>query len=337
MRSVPSSTRITRRNLVLAAAAGAAAGLAAPLRSARAQTSPWPSKPIRIIVGFAPGGLTDAYARMFAEQITARYNQPVVVENRLGAGGIIAIDAVCKSPADGYTLLATTTGAVWQTRVLYNKLPFDLAKDITPVTVFPSGPLLLAVPENVPARNVHELIEYARKNHCIMGSYAPASYPHVLAATLNTHYGTRIETVHYKGEGPMWVEMASGQQQMAVGSYQAFATVQNKGVRPIAATGPFRCPKFPDLPTLVEQKLKGEIAGLGGGLAISAPAGTPVDILEKLSKVAVDGNDTPRARQLRENYAIPDATQGREEALRMWREVAPIWIREVAALGIKLD
>lgn len=329
-------TQNTRRNLMLAAA-GAATGLSLPTRSARAQAAPWPSRPIRIIVGFAPGGLTDAYARMFAEQITARYNQPVIVENRLGAGGNIAIDAVVKSPADGYTLLATTTGAVWQNRVLYSKLPFDLAKDITPVTVFPSGPLLLAVPERVPARNTMELIEYARKNPSIMGSYAPASYPHMLAENFNKLYGTKIETVQYKGEAPMWVDMGSGQHEMAVGSYQAYAVVQGKGVRAIAATGLVRCPKFPNLPTLVEQGIKGEICRLDGGLAITAPAATPVDILEKLSKVAVDGNDTPRAKQLRENFAIPDATKGREDALRMWRDIAPIWIAEAQAVGVKLD
>jgi tripartite-type tricarboxylate transporter receptor subunit TctC len=329
-------TQNTRRNLMLAAA-GAATGLSLPTRIARAQAASWPSKPIRIIVGFAPGGLTDAYARMFAEQITARYNQPVIVENRPGAGANIAIDAVVKSPADGYTLLATTTGAVWQNRVLYSKLPFDLAKDITPVTVFPSGPLLLAVPERVPARNTMELIEYARKNPSIMGSYAPASYPHMLAENFNKLYGTKIETVQYKGEGPMWVDMGSGQHEMAIGSYQAYAVVQGKGVRAIAATGLVRCPKFPNLPTLVEQGIKGEICRLDGGLAITAASGTPVDILEKLSKVAVDGNDTPRAKQLRENFAIPDATKGREDALRMWREIAPIWIAEATALGVKLD
>ena len=135
----------------------------------------------------------------------------------------------------------------------------------------------------------------------------------------------------------MWVDMGSGQQEMAIGSYQAYAVVQGKGVRAIAATGLVRCPKFPNLPTLVEQGIKGEICRLDGGLAITAPAATPVDILEKLSKVAVDGNDTPRAKQLRENFAIPDATKGREDALRMWREIAPIWIAEATAVGVKLD
>ena len=134
-------TDTTRRNLMLAGA-----GLATtPLQRAFAQSGSYPNKNLKIIVGAAPGGLSDAYARLFAEQFTARFNLPAVVENRPGASGIIATDAMVKSPPDGYTLLSTTTGMLWQTRVLYRKLPFDLAKDIAPITVFPSGPLVLSV------------------------------------------------------------------------------------------------------------------------------------------------------------------------------------------------
>ncbi|MCX7201170.1 MAG: tripartite tricarboxylate transporter substrate binding protein, partial [Burkholderiales bacterium] len=267
------------------------------------------NRTVKIIVGFAPGGLTDAYARLFAEAFTERFKVPCVVENRPGAGANIAIDAVVKSPADGYTLLATTTGAVWQNRVLYRKLPFDLAKDIDPITVFPSGPLIVAVQDKLPIRNFNELVEYARKNPMIMGSYAPASYPHMFAEGLNK-LGGKVETVHYKGEGPMWVEFVTGAQQIAVGSYQAFATVMAKGARPIAATTATRCPKLPDVPTLLEQGMKSELANLDGGLALTG---------------------------LRENFAIPMATKGRADALRMWREQAPVWIREADALGVKLD
>lgn len=327
-------TQHTRRSLLLATA-GMAGGLAAPRAFAQA-AGPYPNKGIRIIVGFAPGGLTDAYARMFAEQFTARYNLPAVVENRPGAGANIAIDAVVKAPADGYTLLATTTGAVWQNRVLYRKLPFDLAKDIDPITVFPSGPLVVAVADKLPIRNFNELVEYTRKNPSIMGSYAPASFPHMLAEALNK-MGGKVETVHYKGEGPMWVDFATGQLTVAVGSYQAFATVKDKGARAIAATTATRSPRLPDIPTLLEQGYKGELASLDGGLALTARSGTPVEILEMLSKVAVDGNDTPRARTLRETFAIPTATKGRADALRMWREDGVVWIREAEALGVKLD
>lgn len=321
-----------RRKLMLAGAALAATPLSAP----RAQGT-YPNRPLRILVGAAPGGLSDAYARLFAEQFTARFNQPAVVENRPGASGIIATEAMLKAPPDGYTLLSTTTGMLWQTRVLYRKLPFDLAKDIAPITVFPSGPLVLAVQEKTGVRNLAELTEFVKRQPTTMGSYAVASYPHVLAETLNREFGGKVQAIQYKGEGPMWVEMGTGTLTMAVGSYQAFATVRDKGIRPIAATGQYRSPKLPDVPTLIEQGLKAPIARLEGGLALSANSAVPVEILELLSRVAVEGNETPRARALRENFAIPDATKGRADALRMWREDAVQWIREVEALGVKLD
>lgn len=323
-----------RRKLMLA---GAGLAAASPLGGVFAQAAGYPNKPLKIIVGAAPGGLSDAYARLFAEQFTSKYNLPVVVENRPGASGIIATEAMLKAPPDGYTLLSSTTGMLWQTRVLYRKLPFDLAKDIGPITVFPSGPLIVAVHERTGVKNLNELIEYARKTPCSMGSYAVASYPHVFAETLNREFSGKVQTIQYKGEGPMWVEMGSGQLEMAIGSYQAFATVRDKGARAIAATGPIRSPKLPDIPTLTEQGLKAPIARLEGGLSLTANSAVPAEILELLAKVAVEGNDSPKAKALRETFAIPDATKGRTEALRLWREDAPVWIKEVESLNVKLD
>jgi len=327
-------SQFDRRSLIKAA--GATAGLAA-MPSAFAQPAGYPNRPIKIVIGFAPGGLTDAYGRMFAEQITAKLGQPCVVENRPGAGANIAIDAVVKAPADGYTILGTTTGVVWQNRVLYSKLPFDLAKDIDPICIFPSGPLVVVVPEKLGVKTWDEFVAWARKNKGTMGSYAPASHPHILAETLNKQFGANLQVVHYKGEGPMWVDMGSGQLEVAVGSYQAAATVMNKGFRAIAATGAARSPKLPDIRTLAEQGLKAPIAMLEGGLAFTVRSGTPIEIIETLSKIAMEGNDTPRAKALRENFAIPTATGGRPEALKMWRDNAPLWIKEVEALGVKLD
>ena len=159
----PAQGKLQRRQLI--AASGLAAGaLALPsaLKSAMAQTAPWPNKPIRIIVAFAPGGLTDSYARLYAEQLTAKFGIQAIVENKPGAGAIIAIDAVAKSPADGYTLLMTTSGTVWQNRVLYSKLPYNLDKDIVPVAFFPSGPLVVGVPEKIGVNTMRELIDYAK-------------------------------------------------------------------------------------------------------------------------------------------------------------------------------
>jgi len=328
-------TNTTRRSLLLA---GAGAGLsAAALPRAFAQSGPYPNKALRIIVGAPPGGLTDAYARLFAEQFTARFGQSAVVDNRPGASGIIATEAMLKAPPDGYTVLMTTTGALWQTRVLFRKLPFDLARDITPITVFPSGPLVVAVQEKTGVRNLNELIEYAKKTPCAGGSYAMGSFPHVFHETLNREFGCKIQAVQYKGEAPMWLDMGTGQLQVAVGSYQAFASVREKGVRPIAATGHIRSLKLPELPTLLEQGLKAPIARLEGGLSMTAHVAVPVEHLELLARVAVEGNDTPRAKALRESFAIPDMTKGRADALRMWREDANVWIKEVAALGVTVD
>lgn len=327
---------VTRRKLIAALPAAAGASLV-PFGKASAQAGAWPSKTVRILVAFAPGGLTDAYARLYAEQFTARYGVTAVVENRPGAGGNIAIEALVKSPADGHTLLFSTTGAVWQNRVLYRKLPFDLAKDITPVVIYPSGGLVMAVSEKVPARNYMEFVEWARKNPCVMGSYSPASFPHMMAEQMNKDHGLKIETVHYKGESPMWLDMASGATQVAVGSYQAYATVQARGVRAIGVTNQLRIPKLPDVPTLVEQGNKSELVNLVGGLPMTAPAGTPEDVLRKLAAVAVDGTDAPKYKALRESFAIADKVVGLEETRRIWREVAPKWISQAEALGVKLD
>ena len=324
-----------RRKLLGALGAGAATGLLS--RSGRAQNPPWPVKPVKIVVGFPPGGLTDAYARMFGEQLSAATGQSVIVENKPGAGANIAIEAVTRSAPDGYTLLVTTSGAVWQNRVLYRKLPFDLDRDITPITVFPSGPLVVAVAEKVPVRTFPEFIAWAKKNQVSMGTYAPASFPHMLADQVNRSDGTNIASVHYKGESPMWVDLATGQTQIAIGSYQAFATVQSRGVRAIGVTGIYRCPKLPDVPTLVEQGLTAPLVRLEGGLPLTAPTGVPEAILQKLAQVAVDGAETPKAAQLRENFGIPNKPRGLEETRKLWREVPPQWIRIASELGIKLD
>jgi len=323
-----------RRRLVVGAAALGAASI---YPAVLAQSANWPSKTIRIVVAFPPGGLTDAYARMFAEQLTAKYGVSAVVDNKPGAGAIIGIDAVAKSPADGYTLLMTTSGTVWGNRVLYSKLPYNLDRDLTPIALFPSGPLVVAVPEKLPIRSMREFIDYAKKNPTAMGTYAPGSYPHMVADQTNRSDGTNIVSVHYRGEAPMWVDLASGQLQIAIGSYLAFATVQTRGVRPIGVTGSYRSPKLPDVPTLVEQGVPGRLVALEGGLPLLAPAGTPQSVLQALSKVVVEGANSERAAKLRETFAIPNKPKNLEQTRRDWEKDVPVWIKLAVDLGIKLD
>ena len=145
----------------IAAALGLAPLAAALPRAASAQgLAGWPGKPIRILVGFPPGGLTDAYARQYGEFLAARLGQTVTVENRPGAGAMIALEALAKSPADGYTIGFTTSGTLWQNRVLYRKLPYDADRDLTPVSLFPSGPLVFGVHDKLPAVGHAELFAH---------------------------------------------------------------------------------------------------------------------------------------------------------------------------------
>lgn len=335
-------TDLCSRRQLLAMVAAAAA-----LPSARAQTSEikpatraagdWPTKPIRIVVAFPPGGLTDAYARLYAEHLTAKFGVTAVVDNKPGAGAIIGIDAVAKSPPDGYTLLMTTSGTVWQNRVLYTKLPYNLDKDIVPVALFPSGPLVVGVPEKLGINTYRELLAYAKTNDINMGSYAPGSYPQMVADQANRSEGTKIVTINYKGESPMWIDVASGQVQVAIGSFQAFNTVASRGVKAIGVTGSYRSPKLPDVPTLVEQGVQGRLVQLEGGLPLMAPAGTPEAVLRALSQVVVEGANTARAARVRETFAIPNKPKNLAETRADWARDVPVWVKLAVDLGIKLD
>ena len=335
------------RRRLLATAVAAVFAAALPCSAVHAQTSEikpatraagdWPNKTIRIVVAFPPGGLTDAYARLYAEHLTAKFGVAAVVENKPGAGAIIGIDAVAKSPPDGYTLLMTTSGTVWQNRVLYSKLPYNLDKDLVPVAIFPSGPLVVGVPEKLGINNYRDLMAFAKANNTNMGSYAPGSYPQMVADQANRTEGTKIVTVNYRGESPMWIDVASGQVQVAIGSFQAFNTVSTRGVKAIGVTGSYRSPKLPDVPTLVEQGVQGRLVQLEGGLPLMAPAGTPEAVLRALSQVVVEGANTARAAQIRETFAIPNKPKNLADTRADWARDVPVWIKLAVDLGIKLD
>jgi tripartite-type tricarboxylate transporter receptor subunit TctC len=170
-----------------------------------------------------------------------------------------------------------------------------------------------------------------------MGSYAPGSYPQMLADLFNRHYETKLQSIHYRGESPMWVDVANGQLQVAVGSVQAFNTVSTRGVRPIGVTGTYRTPKLPDLPTLIEQGINDPLVSLEGGLALMAPAGTPEAILKLLSAVVVKGAETEASAKLRDNFGIPNKPKGLAETRADWDRAVPAWVKAAVDLGVKLD
>jgi tripartite-type tricarboxylate transporter receptor subunit TctC len=313
-------------------------GLGAAALPGTAWSQAWPAKPIRIYCGFAPGGTTDPYARMLGDHMSQKLGVPVVVENKVGAGGFISLEALKGAPPDGYTIGVTTSTSVWGSRALYRKLPFNADRDFTPISLLPVGPLLFAVPLNHPANSVREWIEIAKKRQFSMASYGQASVPHLTASDFNERYGTKIEVVHYKGEGPMWIDVVSGVVQGGVGSYVALSPHLAKGtVKVLASFGTERSPKLPQVTSMTSQGFDAELYKLNGGLAMLAPAGTPADIVKRMGDLFVEAADSPKGVALREAFAIEAKPTTTAVAQQRWRDESPIWIRLTEATGIKLD
>lgn len=328
------ATGPTRRHLVLGAAA-AAATAALP---AHAQAA-WPNRPVRVIVPFPPGGLTDAYARMYCEHLGRKFGQAFNIENKTGAGGTLGAGEVAKAAPDGYTLVISTSGPLWQAKVLYKKLNYTPVKDFDPIALFPSGALLVAINANVPAKNLRELLAWAKTNPTAWGTYGAGSWAHMLGDVLNKGDKLNMVVAHYRGEAPMLTDMIGGQIQVGVGSVQGILPhIQSGKLRAIGATGKVRTPRLPDLPTLVEQGFTAPVYGMEGYLPFAAPAGTPRDILAKLAEGIREASATPQLKQLREQFGIPnlplaDLAQVKKE----WDEDSAQWIALATDLGITLD
>jgi len=323
---------LTRRRIL---AAAAAAGVV-PAGSAQAQA--WPQRPIRIIVGFPPGGLTDLYARSYGDAISQILGQSVVIENRAGAGSIIACEAVAKAPPDGYTLLFTIQTAMVQNQVLYKKLPYDPNKDFTFIGGFGAGQLPLAVPTSLPIHNAPQLIEYATRNEVNFGTYAPGSYPHMVAAQMNKLFGTKFEVVHFRGEAPMWIELAAGRIHAAIGSYAALSPhIQAGKARVVAVPTTSRSPKLPEIPTFIEQGLTQKVFGLRGWLGLFGPAGMPEEATRRIAAAIDAGFSTPRVQAVHGQFGIPDKPLGPADFFKLYREEGPDWIAIVKELGVSLD
>ena len=186
-------------------------------------------------------------------------------------------------------------------------------------------------------RDYKGMLEYARRQRTTMGNYIKGSYQQILAGNWNRDFGCQFELVQYKGEVPMWVDMAAGQLDVSIGSYQAFAKVRDKGLRLIGVTGRARSPREPEVPTMIEQGFSGPISRLEATIKMVAHSSVPAPILDFLGKAAVESNETARAKAMREAMGIPDLIVGRAEALRVWREDGPVWVREVQALNLPVD
>ncbi len=261
-------------------AAGAAA-LPAVTRIARAQA--YPSRPVRIIVGFAPGGPVDIIARLISQWLSERLAQQFIVENRPGAGSNIGTEAVVRAPADGYTLLLiTSTNAINTT--LYDKLNFNFIRDIEPVASLLRTTHVMAVHPSVPAKTVPEFIDYAKANpgKINMASGGIGSAPHIYGELFKTMTGVDLVQVHYRGAGPALVDLLAGQVQIIfVNTAASIEYIRAGRLRALAVTTETRSEALPDVPTVGEFLPGYEASGWNG---VGVPKGTPAEIIDKLNR-----------------------------------------------------
>jgi tripartite-type tricarboxylate transporter receptor subunit TctC len=255
----------------------------------------WPSKPVRIVVPFAPGGVTDSSARLVAPKIQEAIGQPVVVENRTGAGGMIATDYVAKSAPDGYTLLMASAAPQTLLQSI-QKTAYDGSKDFAPVTLVNTFPIVLMVHPSVPAHNVRELIALAKSQPGKL-NFAGAGGLTQFAGEI-FKYMAKIDMVYipYKGGAPAAAAAAAGDAQVTFANYSdALAHMKSGRLRPLGMTSARRFPHSPDVPTIAEAGIPGYEVDSWNGLV--APAGTPPEVLERVAAAVQQGFKDPATRR----------------------------------------
>ena len=311
-------------------------GAAAAVLPAPAIAQAWPAKPIKIICTYPPGGLTDVYSRAYGEFVSAKLGQPVVVENKTGAAGAIGAEMVKQAAPDGYTLMFTNSTTMVQNKVLFKKLPYDPDKDFSLVAWFNTGHLPTAVNKDIPVKNLAEFKAWAKDRKVSAATYGIGSFAHVVTATLNKNHGFNMEAVHYRGEGSMWQDVASGNVQTATGSYASQLPFLQQGtVKVIAVPTLERMKKLPDVPTFYEQGLTDKAFQVRGWVGCAAPAGTPDAIVQKLSDLMVEGGKTERVLKINDQFGIDEGARDRLYFKKVLDEEGPVVLEVIKSLNIE--
>jgi tripartite-type tricarboxylate transporter receptor subunit TctC len=292
--------KLPRRNF-LHLAAGAAA-LPALARAAWAQA--YPSRPVRIVVGLAPGGTNDFVARLMGQWLSERLGQQFVIENRPGAGGNIGTEAVVRAPADGYTLLLVGAWSAFNA-TLYAKLNYNFIRDIAPVASIGRVPLVMVVNPSVPAKTVPEFIAFAKANpgKISMASAGNGTTPHVAGELFKMMAGVDLIHVPYRGNGPAITDLLGGQVQVLfAGAPESIEHIRAGRLRPLAVTDTTRLEALPDIPTVADFVPGYEASVLFG---VGAPRNTPTEIVERLNKEINAGLADPK---IKERFAVLGGT-----------------------------
>ncbi len=310
-------SRPTRRTLLCAASLSLAL-------SAFAEGTPYPSKPIRIIVPYAAGGSTDQLARAIQQPMSDLLGQPVIIENKAGAGGTIGVDYVAKSPPDGYTLVFGNTGPN-AVVALMRKVPYDPSKDLRPISTVAITPMILAVPSDSPARTMREFLDYARKSgqSLNIGSVGNGSLSHLTAEYFNEAAGTRMQHIPYNGGAPMMTAFAGGQLQAAFVTGLDGATLVGSGrVRYLAVATPGPTQTVPGLQAIAE-----EVPGFRSSawFGVLAPKGTPDEAIARLNAAIVAAVAKPEVQKLFAQRQVEARSSTPEELDRLIKDENEQW------------
>jgi tripartite-type tricarboxylate transporter receptor subunit TctC len=284
------------------------------LLSGAALAQEYPTRAIRMVMPFAPGGPTDIVARIVSERLSARLGQGVVIENRAGANGIIGTEHVAKSAPDGYTLLLAPTSHAINPSI-YKKLPYDTLKDFASVAYLGASPaMVMVVGKDVPAKTVQDFVSLSKTKNTAYAAAGVGNFTHLAGEYFNMVAGTNVLAVQYKGAGPMVQALYSGEVQAAfLGPVQAIGLMKDGRLRPLAVTSQKRLSQLPDVPTLAESGVSG--LDLDGGIqaAVYAPAKTPREIISKLNREINAVLQEPAVKERFNQFALEGAGGPPEE------------------------
>ena len=299
--------------------------------------APYPAKPIRLVVPFAPGGPVDTLGRAMQPKLAEALGQQIVIDNRAGAGSIIGTEVVVRSPPDGYTLLLTSSSVAINPSI-YPKMPFDATRDLAPISQISTSSLIAVVHPSVPVRSIKELIALAkaRKGELIYASTGTGSAPHLSVELFAAMTGTKLIHVPHKGAAPATVDLLAGNVAFMFNNLiSAVPNVQAGRLRALAVTGATRTPALPDLPTVAEAGVPGYEASTW--YAMFAPVGVPQNILERLHREVAAIAKSPDIRKQLQAVGI-DPVGGTPAALAQYlRSEIVKWGKVAKASGAKAD
>lgn len=300
----------------------------------------FPTKSLRMIIHFPPGGPTDFVGRALAQKLSEAWKQQVIVENRPGASGIIGIETVLRSPADGYTLLFGTGGSLALAPALTSKLPYNVFTDLAPITLAVINPQILVVHPSLPVRNVNDLIKLAKSKpgEINYGSVGPGSPQHMGMELLKSMAGVNLVHIPYKGTAPAMTELMAGQISAMFNSMPSVLPQIAAGrLRGIAVGSAKRSPAAPDIPTVAESSPSLKGFQYVTWYALLAPAATPKDVIAKINAESVKILSNPEMVQRLSSQGAEPAPGTPEELGKFMRDEYEDWKKVIKAANIKLE